>query len=133
MQYACFDCHKSFKRAVLGDSATCPHCGEEAKEMGRNFRAPKRSDEDEWEKIRILYDGGVRFWGAQSPNLGPFPDTREEALEFVRRNRQELECQEANYRKLLQDEAEREEKRRGKKRALREKRKQAEQGGGPKR
>src|SRR5688572_13108035 len=119
VQYACFSCCKSFKRSAKGDCVVCPHCGGEAKEMGRNFRAPKRNDVEQWEKVRILFDGGVRFWGEQSGNFGPFPETPAEAIEFVSRNRRELDRQEKNYRRSLEEKSQRERRRHEKGRTLR--------------
>ena len=97
-------------------------------EMGRNFRAPKHADVDQWKKVRILYEGGVRFWGTQSPGLGDFPETCKEASEFVERNRPVLDRQEAAYRRYLNAKKDRDQKKRGKQRALKAKRK-AELGG----
>lgn len=83
----CFQCRKSFKRISREEMIVCPHCAGNAVEMGRNFRAPKQRDLVQWEKVRILYDGGIRFSGTQSYRLGRFPETCHEAIEFVRKNR----------------------------------------------
>lgn len=94
--------------------------------MGRNFRAPSHGNKEQWKKVKILYDGGVRFWG--SGWFGRFPDTVVEAIEFVKCHRPELERQEKNYRKYVAEKAERELKKREKARAVREKRKAEERG-----
>lgn len=104
----------------------CPNCGGTSYAMGRNFRAPRQEDDEQWKKVKILYDGGVRFWGIG--RLGKFPDTVAEAIEFVKRHRPQLERQEANYRKRVADNMERQLKKRVKARAAREKRKAEERG-----
>jgi hypothetical protein len=126
VQFACFGCQKSFKRASEGEVLICPNCGGVAHEMGRNFRAPKREDREQWEKVRILYDGGVRFWG--SGWFGRFPETPAEAIDFVKQHRPELDRQEANYRAAVARKKERELEKHEKARAARQKRKAEESG-----
>ncbi|MFC7339445.1 hypothetical protein ACFQY0_19790 [Haloferula chungangensis] len=68
--------------------------------MGRNFKAPPIADLEQWKKVEVLYEGGIRFAGTQSPELGKFPDTLDEAEEFLTRNKDFLEAQK-EWRKTL--------------------------------
>lgn len=54
--------------------------------MGRYFRAPSARSLDQWRKVEMLFNAGVRFSGTQSCRLGRFPDTMREAKEFIARN-----------------------------------------------
>lgn len=92
MAFACFDCRKSFKREfVLTDGVPlemkCPHCGGVAHNLGRHFKAPKKGDLKQWQKVRFLFDHGFRFQkirvGPKDKDTVPYPDTLEQAKEFV--------------------------------------------------
>lgn len=57
--------------------------------MGRAFKVPKKSDYEQWAKVRALWIAGFRFvnhtrWQAAEP----FPERLREVDEFVRRNPQ---------------------------------------------
>lgn len=92
MSFACLECHKSFKRGVhidngIPDELHCPDCGQPSYNFGRNFKAPKRSNLRQWEKIRFLKNHGFRFQKIR-PHLDndetiPYPETLEDAKEFV--------------------------------------------------
>lgn len=58
-KYACFDCHKTFRYWQTNE--VCPHCGGQLHDMGLDFKAPKQHDRKAWEKIKNLYQSGVRF------------------------------------------------------------------------
>ena len=74
--HACFGCSKSFKTRPRRDgSATCPQCGGPLHFMGRSFHAPKRSDKEQWEKVRRLHQAGFRFFSYRSVS-GPALPTR---------------------------------------------------------
>lgn len=87
-QCACFVCRKSFKRDVsdLRHIPKCPECGAATNVMGRYFRAPSSRSIDQWRKVEMLFNAGVRFSGTQAFALGRFPDTIREAKEFIARN-----------------------------------------------
>ena len=56
-------------------------------EMGRSFKAPKRSDTEQWEKVQALWDAGFRFWSYRShPEAEPLPERLREVEAFVARN-----------------------------------------------
>ena len=86
-QFACLGCRKSFKRAVSNhrpedpwpDHLPCPDCGRPALNFGRKFKPPKRSDIQQWRKVRLLAEYG--FW-FQSVGV-PYPESLSEAEEFV--------------------------------------------------
>jgi hypothetical protein len=92
MAFACLRCCKSFKRhcelsAGIPEELPCPECGGLAHNFGRHFKAPKKTDVRQWEKVRFLFGHGFRF---QKIRTGPghhdtvaYPETLEEAKEFV--------------------------------------------------
>jgi len=55
--------------------------------MGRAFKAPKRTDQEQWHKVRALWVAGFRF-----PNhtgwreAAPFPERLRDVEEFIRLN-----------------------------------------------
>lgn len=85
--HACFDCRKSWKIELREDhQAVCPECGGVLHEMGRNFKAPKKRDDEQWKKVRALWSAGVRFWGY---NVGePPPQRLSEVEDYLRSRRQ---------------------------------------------
>lgn len=100
--FACFDCRKSFKRAVnlaktQPNKLVCPNCGGIAVNLGRHFKPPKTSDIEQWKKVKFLFDHGFHFQKIPvfDPNnshiiIGsvPYPDTLEQAKEFVKKYKQ---------------------------------------------
>lgn len=107
IQYACFECRRSFKRPwTPGEQARsaqlsqplsgrkpakrlpppaycCPGCGGGLTFMGRAFRAPRREDLDQWRKVELLVRNGFTFYSS----AGRFPETLSEAKRFVRQER----------------------------------------------
>jgi hypothetical protein len=84
--HACFDCRKSWK-VQMDTDAVCPQCGAPLHDMGRTFRAPKKSDAEQWEKVRALWSAGFRFWSYRShPDAEPLPERLRDVEDFVRRN-----------------------------------------------
>lgn len=90
--YACVICRKSFKRQVdfatcIPSEKVCPECGRPSFRVGRHFKAPRRSDRAQWEKVRFLLEHGFRFQkirvGPHQHDTVPYPKTLEEAREFV--------------------------------------------------
>jgi DNA-directed RNA polymerase subunit RPC12/RpoP len=79
--HACFHCQKSFKLSYQKDHI-CPNCGNKIYLMGRAFKAPKRSDHEQWQKVKILYALGFRFhrYGGDYPAL---PKRLREVKPFV--------------------------------------------------
>lgn len=92
MAFACLECRKSFKREFdlakdCPSELTCPECSGIAHNFGRHFKAPKRSDLKQWKKIAFLFEHGFRFQKIRlvknSLESIPYPDTLEDAKEFV--------------------------------------------------
>lgn len=90
--FACLECCKSFKREFdLAEGRpkemACPDCGGVAHNFGRHFKAPKKSDRKQWEKVRFLFEHGFRFQKVRveenSTESVPYPKTMQEAKEFV--------------------------------------------------
>jgi len=55
--------------------------------MGRLFKTPKMSDIEQWEKARVLWLAGFRFWSYRShPNAERFSERLQEVEDFIRRN-----------------------------------------------
>lgn len=98
MSFACFACQKSFKRHVEASPKdypghmVCPECGGESVNLGRNFKPPKKNDVKQWEKVKFLVDHGFRFQkirvGTNHHDTVPYPETLEEAKEFVKTYKQ---------------------------------------------
>jgi ssDNA-binding Zn-finger/Zn-ribbon topoisomerase 1 len=84
--HACFECRKSWKLAEE-NTAICPDCGNSVHWMGRAFKAPKKSDIEQWKKVEALWRAGFRFL----PNTGwrqvePYPDRFRDVEKFVQLN-----------------------------------------------
>jgi phage FluMu protein Com len=86
VSYACFTCRKVFKRHYDPNilEMKCPNCGEISQNVGRNFRARKRGNKNQWEKIEFLVSNGFRFQSIYVDGKRiSYPDTLEEAKLFV--------------------------------------------------
>lgn len=85
--HACFGCRKSWKiERREGPHPVCPQCGNAVHEMGRAFKAPKKSDDEQWKKVEALWRAGFRFWSIWSTDVEPLPDRLSDVEDFVRRN-----------------------------------------------
>jgi ribosomal protein L34E len=105
--YACFDCRKAFK-APLGEidgvvvtprgafvrqkfkkqanpQPTCPECKQPMHNMGLDFKAPKKTDLEQWQKVRRLYAAGFTFASCGCGGPGERPRRLRELPEFLRR------------------------------------------------
>ncbi len=84
--HACFDCRKSWKVSEAS-AATCPQCAKALHWMGRAFKAPKKSDTEQWNKVERLWMAGFRF----IPNTGwrdadPYPERLRKVAAFIESN-----------------------------------------------
>ncbi len=63
----------------------CPHCGGKAVRFDRKFKAPAEGDDEQWEKVRFLFEHGFRFATVYDRNglSIAYPATLDEAREFV--------------------------------------------------
>ena len=85
--HACFVCRKSWKRPGELDHI-CPECRMPLAMMGRSFRAPAARKQDQWEKVRSLWNAGFRFWSYRSfPDAEKYPEDLREVDAFILRNR----------------------------------------------
>ena len=92
MHFACFACRKSFKQLWTRSEGhvrepRCPDCGLKMWEMGRQFKAPKRSNLKQWRKVEALVRSGITFHRQRVSDLMPFPAVLREVASFVRRVR----------------------------------------------
>jgi hypothetical protein len=84
--HACFACQKSWKRTGETEQG-CPECGRPLALMGRSFRAPKKREDDQWEKVRRLWEAGFRFWSYRSyPEAEAYPDDLRDVDAWIKRN-----------------------------------------------
>jgi DNA-directed RNA polymerase subunit RPC12/RpoP len=84
--HACFHCRKSWKQADES-SHVCPDCGSRLANMGRHFKAPKRSSINEWQAVEKLVRAGFRFWSTRNyPDSEPLPGRLTEVEDFIDRN-----------------------------------------------
>ena len=67
MAFTCLECCKSFKRPYeliqkeYPSKLPCRNCGGISYNLGRHFKAPKKTDKKQWNKIRFLIENGFRF------------------------------------------------------------------------
>lgn len=85
--HACFKCNKSWKMKPSEDGHHCPECGQSIGLMGRSFKIPKKSDSEQWEKIKRLWEAGFRFHSYRSyPEAEPLPERLRDVDDFIARN-----------------------------------------------
>ena len=72
INYACLECRKTFKKhKYIQDKrgnwesveydVLCPQCAKAMYETGSAFKAPKLTDNKEWEKLKPLFKSGYKF------------------------------------------------------------------------
>ena len=82
--HACFDCRKSFKYSIVRNiPPVCPQCKQPLSEMGRAFKAPKKSEISQWKKVKKLWDAGYRF-PTNSYKPVQYPKTLKEVDVFIK-------------------------------------------------
>ena len=84
--FACFECRKSFKKAINYDAPVCPQCDAKLEDMGRTFKTPKMKDVEQWTKVQRSWEAGFRFTGCGSHGGPPFPKRLSEVDEFIANN-----------------------------------------------
>ena len=86
--FVCFSCRSCFRRSAAKTvERKCPSCGSVAVAFSRKFKAPRRTDDEQWRKVELLYSHGFRFQSVRD-NSGlvvRYPVSLEEARDFVRR------------------------------------------------
>ena len=92
-KFVCVACRRSFKRPP-GRGAMhrpCPLCGKPAIEVGQKFKPPRASDDEQWEKVRLLISHGFRFHSHYVESASghwsvvPYPKTLREARVWVKK------------------------------------------------
>ena len=86
--YACFHCRKAFKQSFDNQHTErlCPQCRQPMTNMGTDFKAPAQKEANQWRKIQLLAQAGVKFfpqWPDELP--GERPGTLAEVPDFLRR------------------------------------------------
>jgi RNA polymerase subunit RPABC4/transcription elongation factor Spt4 len=86
--HACFGCRKSWKLAEE-NTAICPDCGNAVHWMGRAFKAPKKSDIEQWKKVETLWQAGFRFLSHTGwREVEPYPERFRDVENFIQLNPQ---------------------------------------------
>ena len=98
MSFVCLKCKTSNKRHFNSPpcdyprTMTCPVCKEQAVNLGRNFKAPRKNDVAQWKKVEYLIEHGFNFQkirlDSNSLKSIPYPRTLAEAKVFVVKYRQ---------------------------------------------
>lgn len=93
MSYACLSCKTAHKRHIEGAPSEyplkmeCPIRKGVTFNLGRHFKAPKKSDNTQWKKVAFLIEHGFLFQKIRlDPNSFesvPYPKKLAEAKEFV--------------------------------------------------
>lgn len=68
--YACLSCKQTFKSDI---PRPCNSCGKNMVSMGLDFKPPRKTNDTQWQKIRILYEKGLTFHtcGCTGPGYRP--------------------------------------------------------------
>lgn len=95
--FACFDCRKSFKQMSYFEIpehqrpthrheriVLCPQCGCVMADIGHDFKAPPMRDLRQWEKVRLLFEGGATFHSCGCGGPGYRPKKLSEVEQFMR-------------------------------------------------
>jgi hypothetical protein len=70
--------------------------------MSRSFKAPKRSDAEQWQKVQALWSAGFRFWSYRShPDAEPLPERLRDVDDFIRRDLKHPDAHRAGITQLF--------------------------------
>ena len=88
VSFACFGCCKSFKKPFVSDQTDkCPQCAQEMAHMGRSFKAPRRTEPRQWEKVQRLWSEGYRFQtNTRRQHVPAFPNKLRDVDEWIKKN-----------------------------------------------
>jgi hypothetical protein len=106
--FACFDCRKAFKYwqwEPIDETAfttkqklehvpreiVCPDCKQPMVDMGLDFKAPPKSDIQQWEIMRALHEHGFTFHGCGCFVGFKPPKTLREVPEWIENHRRKSE------------------------------------------
>lgn len=100
-KWACFGCRKCFKQQMwaarvvdgkfsdVGRVLRCPQCRQPMSNMGWDFRVPKQTDAEQWEKTKLLIENGYNFqsycyWNESHKGPGPRPARLRDVEQFLK-------------------------------------------------
>jgi len=83
--HACFSCRVSFKKEISQAHYKCPNCGKSLNKMGRSFKAPKKTELDQWKKVETLWKAGFRF-PTSSTEAPSYPKKFKDVADFIHQN-----------------------------------------------
>lgn len=86
--YACFSCRKSFKkRFTLERDYHCPQCAGVLADMGGGFKAPRKGEQKQWQKVERLWTAGYRFRAnTMRQRIAPFPHRLRDVDNWIAQN-----------------------------------------------
>jgi hypothetical protein len=87
--FVCVACRRSFKRPRTKGVThrPCPVCGNPAVRLSRKFKPPRATDDEQWEKVRLLIAHGFFFESIHDDDraLVHYPESLSEAREWVKK------------------------------------------------
>lgn len=85
----CFECRKVFRKPSRDEARICPECSNTLIVLSRKFKAPKKSNIEEWKVIEFIVKSGFTYHTIHFKNgqQAKYPKTMNEAKEFVIRYR----------------------------------------------
>lgn len=88
VSFACFACRKCFKKPFVPDQQyKCPQCAREMAHMGRSFKAPRRTETRQWEKVQRLWAAGYRFHtNTRRQRVPAFPNKLRDLDKWIKQN-----------------------------------------------
>ena len=106
-KYICTDCRKVFKRRVLTDitddrrveekDPVCTDCGQPAEWIGLKFRAPKITDVQTWNSIKVLRDLRILHFIGWAHQEIQIPATQKALHDLLREIKTSYECSVKNW------------------------------------
>jgi hypothetical protein len=110
--WACFDCRKMFRRPAESELARpkdtrpvrCPECRNPLRNMGRDFKAPPKSDREHWQAVARLYHAGFTCHGCGCGGSGFRPSQLRDIPAFLAEQARIPQKQERSQRLALRDE-----------------------------
>ena len=93
----CFHCRKVF--AYGAERMICPQCGGPLHDLGRHFKAPRRNDLKQWQKVERLFQHGYVFDYNRSDYYVRLPKRLNEVDAFLEANEREKRRHEAEHKR----------------------------------
>jgi hypothetical protein len=78
-RFICLDCRLSFK-----DISTCPKCGKEMINIGRDFKVPAKTNLNQWKKVSLLVQNSIMFHSCGCGGPGYRPKTYQETKRWIK-------------------------------------------------